>query len=415
MAPEQVRRQQADARTDIFACGVMLYEMLARRRPFAEETAAETMTAILRREPTALQHVDAALPDTLARVVERCLRKRPEDRFHSAHDLALALEASLSPTAVPVAAAPLPALRAPLPRRRHGTGWALAAMVTLVVAANVWWQQTPSGKESVAYAGVVDPRLVRYDATERRFEPFLSGLAAEGVDVSRDGQWITYTTYPAGELWRSRVSGADPRRLTTVPLRAALPRWSPDGTRIAFAARAPGRPWQVYVVPAEGGPMEILAPENVTDPGWTSDGRSIVMGAVSNQPGAIFEWDLESRRQTVVPGSHGLFSPRPSPDGRYLVALDAKSYQLALRDQRTGTWSRPQPGGVSYPAWSRDSSRLYVRRHGGFSRIDPATGREETVAALDGAILVGGEWGAWSGLGPDDTPLVLVTKDPVTG
>jgi serine/threonine-protein kinase len=69
--------------------------MLGRRRPFDEETAAETMTAILRREPASLGGSQPALPMPLVRVVERCLRKQPEERFHSAHDLALALEASL--------------------------------------------------------------------------------------------------------------------------------------------------------------------------------------------------------------------------------------------------------------------------------------------------------------------------------
>jgi Tol biopolymer transport system component len=231
------------------------------------------------------------------------------------------------------------------------------------------------------------------------------------VDTSRDGNWITYTTFPQGELWRATVKGGDRQRLTSAPLRAALPRWSPDGTRIAFAGHAPGRPWQIHIIPADGGAIEVLGPENVIDPGWTPDGRSIVMGTLSAEPGPIFEWDLESRRQTIVPGSHGLFSPRPSPDGRFLAALDVKTWQVALRDQRTGAWSRPGARGASYPAWTRDGSWLYVRRDGDFSRIDPTSGREEHVAGLGDTVLAGGEWGAWSGLGPDDAPLVLASKD----
>jgi Tol biopolymer transport system component len=293
----------------------------------------------------------------------------------------------------------------------------VAAFVMLVIAANAWWSQVKDHipREAVAHAGVVDPILVRYDATQRRFAPFLPGVAAEGIDTSRDGRWIAYTTYPGGELWRASVTGGERQRLTAAPLRAALPRWSPDGTHIAFAARAPGRPWRIHIIPAEGGPIEVLGPENVTDPGWTADGRAIVMGTLSQQPGPIFEWDLTSRRQTIVPGSDGLFSPRPSPDGRYLAALDAKTYALAIRDQRTGAWSRPRGGLVSYPAWTRDGSWLQVRRDGVFSRIDPATGREETVASLGGAVMVGGEWGAWSGIAPDDAPLVLITRDPSGG
>jgi Protein kinase domain/WD40-like Beta Propeller Repeat len=415
MAPEQVRRQPTDARTDVFAVGVMLYEMLGRRRPFAEETAAETMTAILRREPTPLEQIDPALPPSLVRVVDRCLRKRPEDRFHSAHDLSLALEASLADAPrAPRSARAVEILHSAYgPRRRGLTAWSLAAAVALVFAANLWLPKPGrSAREDVVLAGIVHPTLVRYDAAHRRFAPFLAGAAIEGVETSRDGRWIAYTTYPQGELWRANADGGEPVKLTSSPLRAALPRWSPDGTRIAFAAHAPERPWQVHVMPAAGGPLEVLGPEKMIDPGWTPDGRAIVMGMLSSEPGAIFEWDLESRRMTIVPGSYGLFSPRPSPDGRYLAALDVKTWQLAIRDQRTETWSRHGAPGAGYPTWSRDGSWLHFRRDGTFSRVDPASGREELLATLNGAVMVGGEWGAWTGLAPDESPLVLISKDP---
>ena len=135
------------------------------------------------------------------------------------------------------------------------------------------------------------------------------------------------------------------------------------------------------------------------------------MGAVTGHPGPIREWDLESQRQTLVPDSHALFSPRPSPDGRYLAALDLQTYQLAIRDQRTGAWTRGQPGAVAYPAWSRDGSWLLVRRRDGFGRVDPASGSEEPLARLGGVLLAEGEWGPWSGIAPDDNPLVLAAKD----
>jgi hypothetical protein len=410
MAPEQVRRQPVDARADIFACGVMLYEMLGRRRPFDEETAAETMTAILRREPTPLDRIQPALPVPLVRVVERCLRKGPEERFHSAHDLALALEASLG-SAGPAAVAP-PDPAAATPRWQ----WAPAAAVLLAVASSVVWSTTRGpDKKNVVYATIQDPALVRYEPRQGRFVPFLGGVAADGVDFSRDGQWITYTTFPEGELWRARASGADARRLTSAPLKVALPRFSPDGTRIAFAGRTKDRPWQIHIVPADGGPIEVLSPENVSDPGWSPDGRTIYMGAVTGHPGPIRQWDVEAGRQTLVPDSHALFSPRPSPDGRYLAALDLDTYELAIRDLRTGAWTRAHSGPVAYPAWSRDGSWLLVRRDEGFGRVDPASGREDRLARLEGVVLAGGESGAWSGIGPDDTPLALISKDQFGG
>ena len=93
MSPEQVRGFPADHRSDIFSLGAVLYEMLSKRRAFAGESAPEVLTAILKEDPPELASSDRNVPPALGRIVRRCLEKRPEDRFHSAHDLALALEA----------------------------------------------------------------------------------------------------------------------------------------------------------------------------------------------------------------------------------------------------------------------------------------------------------------------------------
>ena len=93
MAPEQVRGQAADHRTDIFALGCVLYEMLTGRRAFQRETSAETMTAVLREEPLDLSTAKRVIPAGLERLVRRCLEKRPEERLQSARDLAIALDA----------------------------------------------------------------------------------------------------------------------------------------------------------------------------------------------------------------------------------------------------------------------------------------------------------------------------------
>jgi hypothetical protein len=397
MSPEQVRRLPTDNRSDIFACGVLLYEMLARRRPFDEETQAETMTAVLRREPKPLGQIDSTLPRPLVGVVERCLEKRPEDRFHSAHDLGLALEAALNrPGEAPVAR-PAPSGRGRAP------AWAVVA--ACVVAFLTGWR---AAGPVFVHADKPGPALVRYDAAAERFTPFLEGVAAEGVDFSRDGQWVTYTSYPEGELWCGRIGSSERRRLTDAPLQAALPRWSPDGSRIAFTGRAPGQPWRIHLVSRDGGSVEVLGPEEASDPGWTPDGRAILFGRLSGTSDAIGQIELDSRRQTIVPGSHGLFSPRPSPDGRYLAALGSSAYELRVLDLGSGSWSTMTRVPASYPAWSRDGAWLHFRSaDGSFRRVDPATGREETVATARHLALAGGEWGAWSGLSPDGAPLVL--------
>src|SRR5215469_9032038 len=93
MSPEQVRGKTVDHRADIFAFGTILYEMVTGKQPFRKPTSAETMTAILNEEPPSISQITPATPLGMQRVVHRCLEKDPEQRFHSSHDLAFALEA----------------------------------------------------------------------------------------------------------------------------------------------------------------------------------------------------------------------------------------------------------------------------------------------------------------------------------
>ena len=93
MSPEQVRGQEADHRVDIFAFGVILYEMLSGRRPFTGDSAVDVMNAILKEEPVELSERDQKISPSLERIVRRCLEKKPERRFQSASDLGFALEA----------------------------------------------------------------------------------------------------------------------------------------------------------------------------------------------------------------------------------------------------------------------------------------------------------------------------------
>src|SRR5207342_3279059 len=102
MSPEQVRGKPADARSDLFSFGAVLYEMISGKRAFHGETTADTMSAILNNEPPELIETNRSVPPALERIVRHCLEKSPEERFRSAHDVAFDLEtlSSVSTTAV---------------------------------------------------------------------------------------------------------------------------------------------------------------------------------------------------------------------------------------------------------------------------------------------------------------------------
>jgi Tol biopolymer transport system component len=258
---------------------------------------------------------------------------------------------------------------------------------------------------------------VRIEPATGRISPFVAGLSAEGVSFSRDGASMAYVTFPDGLLWVSKTDGSDPRQITFGPMAAALPRWSPDQTRIAFSARTRGNPWQVYVVPvAGGGPQRLPSGgRQAVDPDWSGDGRSLVFGEVAEDarstPGnAIRILDLVTRQVREVPGSEGLFSPRWSPDGRYILALAADFQKLSLFDTATQKWDNLTSLSASYPNWSRDSQFIYFstpfRSKVPFYRLHLQDRKLETLAQMtDFGPLAAGRFGGWSGIAPDGSIL----------
>jgi TolB-like protein len=178
MAPEQVRGLEVDQRTDLFAFGCVLYEMLTGRRAFEGATAADTMSAILREAPPPMTAAGVAVPAALETLVERCLAKRAEERFSSAHDLALALEAALAEAGSGPSVRPARAGRRRVPWRTAG-GIATAA---LLGAAAVWLGLRLAGGRAT---GGLDPRTVLVapfaNLSPDASAPPVSLMAAEAV------------------------------------------------------------------------------------------------------------------------------------------------------------------------------------------------------------------------------------------
>jgi len=173
------------------------------------------------------------------------------------------------------------------------------------------------------------------------------------------------------------------------------------------------------LVSAQGGTPEELLPENVgeVDATWSPDGTQLAFGRISAMntgPIDIQLVDMKTRQVTTFPGSKGLFSPRWSPDGRYLAAVVAEgSHKLMLYDFQTQKWSEwlSNADNVNYPYWSSDSRYIYYdnfvdnpKAH----RVKVGENHSEDLFSLTGLPrFLGGPWGAWSGMAPDDSRIFV--------
>ena len=261
--------------------------------------------------------------------------------------------------------------------------------------------------------------LQRFDLKSKQFVPFLPGISAEGLSFSRDGQQVAYVTTPEGILWRSKLDGADRLQLSLAPLQAAMPRWSPDGKRIAFMGRLPGKFWKIYIVSADGATPQLVTSGDAleADPSWSPDGNSLAVGGEPSLEGGdpqtktIHLLDLKTNQASLLPGSQGLYSPHWSPDGRYIAAQSADDSKLLLYDVSTRKWQDFATVGAAYFNWSHDGRNIYLTTNGtdpAFARIGLRGARHlELLADLKDVQLFTGAFGSWTGIAPDDSLLLL--------
>lgn len=223
------------------------------------------------------------------------------------------------------------------------------------------------GKRLFAVGGVERGALNRLNLKTRQLEPFLSGLPAWDPHYSRDEQWITYGGSEF-TISRSRADGSEALQLTRPPMRAAFPRWSPDGKQIVFVGKTPDGPYKLHLIGRDGGtPKQLIADErNEIDPDWSPDGHTIVFGrppdiiAEPGMPKAIHLLNLENGQMSTLPGSEGLFSPRWSRDGRHIAAQSVNTpFELMLYDVATQSWKNVGVIGVNQ-VWAHDSKSFYA-------------------------------------------------------
>ena len=267
------------------------------------------------------------------------------------------------------------------------------------------------GKTIFALSSLKHGELMRYDPLTKSLSLYASGLSAEGVSFSRDGEWVAYVKYPQGELWRSRIDGSEPLQLSSRPLFASTPAWSPDGKQIAFNGALVGEMAHPYLVSADGGePRRIGKIGNTVDPNWLPDGSSLVFIDNDRDNGGIEVLNLQTESVLTLPESKTLNQPRISPDGRWIVALSTHLQKLLLFDMQTQSWRElAQAGSIEWPAWSRDSRYIYFERTGPgpeIVRIAVKGGTPEVILSLKDIHTTGVD-PAWFSLTPNGNVLFL--------
>ena len=273
------------------------------------------------------------------------------------------------------------------------------------------------GSKLFAQATLPRARLVQYDPSKKLFVPYLSGLSATDLSFSEDGQWMAYVSIPDGSLWRCRVDGSERLQLTHPPARAVLPVWSPDASRIVYQTASVGGGWKAEWIPAKGGDSEDLLPSGSRgiDFNWSPDRKSIIFSnGPEYPPTVIFVYDFSTGQVSEFPGTQQLFSPRVSPNGKYLAALSQDSSSLFLYDFATKKWAKwlTEPGNIAFPTWSRDSNYVYfdnfLTDHPTARRVRPGATHSEELFSLSGLRrYFGMPSGMWGGLAPDGSRLYV--------
>jgi serine/threonine protein kinase len=233
MSPEQVRGKDADPRSDIFSFGVILYEMLTGRRPFAGDSAVELMNAILKEDVPELDGNETRISPALEKIMRRCLEKKAEQRFYSAHDLGFALDAlssgsSSSGNHLTTTANTLIEGKAKSSVWRGRLAWMVAglfAMISLALGVKVF-SPPATDTRAVRLAFTPPPELAFNDAQ------------SDAAVISPDGQKITFTATSADGKSMLYVRNLDSSEVKLLPgsENALEPFWSPDSRSIAYGS-----------------------------------------------------------------------------------------------------------------------------------------------------------------------------------
>jgi len=305
MSPEQVRGKALDTRSDIFSFGAILYEMLSGKRAFHGDTAADTLSAILKEDPADLSETNRQVSPALERIVQHCLEKKPEARFHSASDIAFDLE-HLS--GVSGGSAKTAALEAAVPRDRWSMFRLAGALGLAPLTLALGWWLGHSG------ARVAPPEYKQItfrtgDIGNARFAPDGSIVYSAAWDGGDRQIYLGHSDDPS-----AREVGLKDAELLAVSKNAEL--------AVQLNLVYPGGHIHLGTlgrVPLSGGtPREVL--DNVHDADWAADGETLAVVHYIPENG---HWRLEYPIGKVLLDSTAWISnPRISADGKWIAFVD---------------------------------------------------------------------------------------------
>ena len=363
MAPEQVRGEFVDARTDIFAFGAVLYEMLSGHRAFRRDTSAETMTAALKDDPPELTDPQHPISPALDRIVRRCLEKSPEQRFQSAKDLAFALEA-LSGTSHTSAQQP-----AVVTARQKPLTTAVAVLCGIAVVAGAYFAGTRNGSG----------KQVRFERLT-----FQRGYI-RGARFAPDGQNVIYSAAWDGrpyEVFSSRIGEHHARSLDLKSAMVVGVSAAGDVALLTNVRRSPESNWMqsgtlARVSENGGAAREIL--EDVWDADISRDGKQFAVVRTSGGPQR-----LEYPIGKVLFKTNGYIShPRISPDGKLVAFLehpvygDDRGYLDVVDTNASAKRLTGESQGEEGVAWSLDGREIW------YATASPRNAQDRAVAAVD--------------------------------
>ena len=375
MAPEQVRGKPADPRSDIFSFGAILYEMLSGKRAFHGDTAADTMSAILKEDPPDLSVTNQNVSPGLERIVRHCLEKSPEQRFHSAHDLAFDLEALSTASGTPSAIGGVKAARGPL--ARVPVLAAAAAVVLGALLGHFLWK--PAKPAAPSYRRLT---FRHGNVGIARFAP--------------DGRTVVYSASWEGQPLEIYTTHAEGPESTSLGIRNANLYAVSSLGELAISVRqgfltGPGGVGTLATVPMGGGAPRSIA-EYVEDASWTPDGKQL--GVLRFLEGR-YRIELPLGKVVYSTDVHELARLRVSPSGNRLAFLESRNASRALVSvDLAGKSTALVPEGIHGQglAWTPSGDEVWFDDQGaqGQFAIEAAdlSGRVRTVATLPVGMVV---------------------------